>query len=156
MKSPVGLCCDIAVLLHRVVKEYTALLSQPGWLYRNNSYTHAPAYSFGSWHSGRITVKALFKTSAISETKLSATSAVGLSPRPNHCEGNSQSITLAVGGNRKYRLVYHFYITLYYSQVTKKNIKKACMQITCKLHYLRISPSERCKTAPTIATACPN
>ena len=43
VKSPVGLSCDIAVLLHRVVTEYITLHSQPGSLYRNNSYTHARA-----------------------------------------------------------------------------------------------------------------
>ena len=43
VKSPAGLCCDIAVLLHRVVKEYITLHSQPGSLYKNNNYIHAPA-----------------------------------------------------------------------------------------------------------------
>ena len=55
IKSPVlGLRCDIAVLLHRVVKEYIALHSQPGWLIEIIATLT---------HFSQITAKALFKTS---------------------------------------------------------------------------------------------
>ena len=82
------------MLLHRVVKEYIALHSTLGGSIEIiATLTHAPAYSFGSRHSGQITAKALFKTSALSETQPSVTSAAGSSPWLNryHRKGNGYS-----------------------------------------------------------------
>ena len=97
VKSPVGLRCDIAVLIHRVVKEYIALHSQPGEsieIIATLTHQHTVlVVGTPRRHSSKL-------APFLKRNRQSLTSAAGSSPQPNHCEGNSQSITLAAGGNR--------------------------------------------------------
>ena len=79
------------MLLHRVVAEYIALHSQPESLYRNDSYTHALTYCFGSRHW--ITARRHSSKLApfLKHNRQSLTSAAGSSPQPNHRESTRET-----------------------------------------------------------------